>query len=193
VSVDCRGGEVRGPGVDPVACRGMPGYADAALECSHGRLPHDPSPPCGCWVENRPRRRRRRAPGSWTEESVVATVAGVFAHYGRVVTRDEWRRRELQPSAATVERACGSWDAAVASARARLAGGGVLVGYSGHPVEWSSEAVVAAFARAASALGHWPTLKDVRGGRFPGGPSRSTVYRVCGGWPPEPTGERSAA
>jgi hypothetical protein len=107
-------------GVDPVACRGRPGSLDAAWECAHGRLPGNRSAACGCWVENRPRVAPRV--DGWTERSVVATVAGVIAWLGRSPGREEWRREGYAPSTATVERACGSWPAAVAAAEALLAG-----------------------------------------------------------------------
>lgn len=100
-------------GVDPVACRGAAGSLDAAYECRHGRLPHDATPACGCWVENAPRsaRARPRPPGGWTEAAVLGALGRVSHELGRWPARADLRSevRPWVPSQATVYRVCGGW------------------------------------------------------------------------------------
>jgi hypothetical protein len=43
--------------VPPHAADAGKSFSDAELECEHGRLPGDKTPPCGCWEAEDPERR----------------------------------------------------------------------------------------------------------------------------------------
>jgi hypothetical protein len=109
---DGRWGGEFSDGVDPTACRGMAGSLDAADECSHGRLPGDPLPACGCWVENRPRVVR----SVWPRDRVLSEIRVRVGVLGRVPLQEEWRAAGWAPSVATIQRVCGSWSDGVEAA-----------------------------------------------------------------------------